>query len=264
MVPPNNLGPDLNGKAINDTQYRGFDLKGYLDSEYVRCNMDRKSTSDFISKCCLREAFTRSPNQYKEYLSEFWYAARTHNNLKVWFSTPTGGILGEVGVNTFRNTIGAHYLSYSSEYVAPPSIETINKKTWENFASYTRFYPYYWNTKGRGGKTGGFDQITNKDAIILYSLANRVNIHYEKLIWEDVITKINKKTWENFASYTRFYPYYWNTKGRDVPVEHKAPNTSSYIRKKNSKDKKPRARSGHRKQPTFSKHYPLSKIEATK
>ncbi|GJU45663.1 retrovirus-related pol polyprotein from transposon TNT 1-94 [Tanacetum coccineum] len=35
MVPPNNLGPDL----------AGFDLKGYPDSDYAGCNMDRKSTS---------------------------------------------------------------------------------------------------------------------------------------------------------------------------------------------------------------------------
>nr|GEX59415.1 hypothetical protein [Tanacetum cinerariifolium] len=73
---PNNLGPDLSGKAINETKYRanlkesyhiavkrifrylkgtsslglwylkylGFDLKGYSDSDYARCNMDRKST----------------------------------------------------------------------------------------------------------------------------------------------------------------------------------------------------------------------------
>nr|GEV04029.1 hypothetical protein [Tanacetum cinerariifolium] len=33
------------------------------------------------------------------------------------------GIYGEVGVNTFRNAISAHYLLYSSEYVAPPSID---------------------------------------------------------------------------------------------------------------------------------------------
>ncbi|GJZ79994.1 hypothetical protein Tco_0644831 [Tanacetum coccineum] len=104
MVPPNNLGPDLSGKAVNETQYRGmirslmyltasrpdiqfstclcaryqenpkeshlivvkrifrylkgtpslglwyrkclgFDLKGYSDSNYARCNMDSKSTS---------------------------------------------------------------------------------------------------------------------------------------------------------------------------------------------------------------------------
>ncbi|GJS38352.1 retrovirus-related pol polyprotein from transposon TNT 1-94 [Tanacetum coccineum] len=41
---PNNLGRDLNGKSINETQYRGFDLKGYSDSDYAGCNMDRKST----------------------------------------------------------------------------------------------------------------------------------------------------------------------------------------------------------------------------
>ncbi|GKB01459.1 retrovirus-related pol polyprotein from transposon TNT 1-94 [Tanacetum coccineum] len=35
MVPPNNLGPDL----------AGFDLKGYSNSDYVGCNMDRKSIS---------------------------------------------------------------------------------------------------------------------------------------------------------------------------------------------------------------------------
>ncbi|GJX25431.1 hypothetical protein Tco_0231727 [Tanacetum coccineum] len=104
MIPPNNLGPNLSGKAINETQYRGiigslmyltasrpdiqfstclcvryqvnpkeshliaiktifrylkgtpslglwypkclgFDLKGYSDSDYAGCNMDRKSTS---------------------------------------------------------------------------------------------------------------------------------------------------------------------------------------------------------------------------
>ncbi|GJR09108.1 hypothetical protein Tco_0791760 [Tanacetum coccineum] len=104
MVPPNNLGPDLSGKALNKTQYRGmigslmyltasrpgiqfatclcaryqanpkeshliavkrifrylkgtpslglwypkclgFDLKGHLDFDYARCNIDRKSTS---------------------------------------------------------------------------------------------------------------------------------------------------------------------------------------------------------------------------
>ncbi|GJS26628.1 hypothetical protein Tco_0487248 [Tanacetum coccineum] len=55
-----------------------------------------------------------------------------------------------------------------------------------------------------GGKTRGFDQITNKDAIILYSLANEVNIDYAKLIWKDIITKLNKKTREKVVPYNRF------------------------------------------------------------
>ncbi|GJW50697.1 retrovirus-related pol polyprotein from transposon TNT 1-94 [Tanacetum coccineum] len=37
------------------------------------------------------------------------------------------GIYGEVGLNTFKNTIGAHNLPHSSEYVAPPSINVVRK-----------------------------------------------------------------------------------------------------------------------------------------
>ncbi|GJS88369.1 hypothetical protein Tco_0771005 [Tanacetum coccineum] len=86
-----------------------------------------KVVSDFISKCCIREAFTISPTQYKEYLSEFWYSAKTVKNSRIWFLTPTGGIIGEVGVNSFWDAIGAHYLDYSSSYVAAPSTEIIRK-----------------------------------------------------------------------------------------------------------------------------------------
>nr|GEX22129.1 hypothetical protein [Tanacetum cinerariifolium] len=38
---------------------------------------------------------------------------------------PQKGILGEVGVNIFRNAIGAHYLSYSTKYVATPPLESV-------------------------------------------------------------------------------------------------------------------------------------------
>nr|GEU51053.1 hypothetical protein [Tanacetum cinerariifolium] len=52
--------------------------------------------SDFISKCCLKEAFTRAPTQYKENLSEFCYTAKTLDNSKVWGFTPTGEVRGEI------------------------------------------------------------------------------------------------------------------------------------------------------------------------
>nr|GEX31838.1 hypothetical protein [Tanacetum cinerariifolium] len=64
---------------------------------------------------------------YKEYLAEFWYSAKALENSKVFFSIPTGGIFGEVWVNTFRNAIGSHYLPHSSEYVAPPSIDVVRQ-----------------------------------------------------------------------------------------------------------------------------------------
>ncbi|GJZ16122.1 hypothetical protein Tco_0551799 [Tanacetum coccineum] len=55
-----------------------------------------KDVSDFISKCCLKEAFTRSSTQYKEYLSKFWYTTKTLEDSKVWVSTPTSGVRGDI------------------------------------------------------------------------------------------------------------------------------------------------------------------------
>nr|GEX84693.1 hypothetical protein [Tanacetum cinerariifolium] len=54
------------------------------------------------------------------------------------------------------------------------------------------------------GKTGGLDQISNKDATILYCLTNGVQVDYAKLIWEDLIHKLNKKTKEKIVPYPRF------------------------------------------------------------
>ncbi|GJT83919.1 hypothetical protein Tco_1058261 [Tanacetum coccineum] len=85
MVPPNNLEPDLAGKPVNETSYTGmigslmyltatrpdiqylkgtpalglyypkcscFDLKGYSNSNYDGCNMDRASTKYLVEKWC--------------------------------------------------------------------------------------------------------------------------------------------------------------------------------------------------------------------
>nr|GEU30977.1 hypothetical protein [Tanacetum cinerariifolium] len=81
--------------------------------------------SDFISKCCIRKAFTRSPSQYKKYLSEFWYSTKSLDNSKVSFLIPTVGNYKVLGLNTFRKAIRAHYLSHSSDYVDSPSIDIV-------------------------------------------------------------------------------------------------------------------------------------------
>nr|GEZ82379.1 hypothetical protein [Tanacetum cinerariifolium] len=113
------------------------------------------------------------------------------------------------------------------------------------------------------------------------SLANVVNIDYAELIWEDIITKLNKKTKEKVFPYTSlqcspltlkknqpeappFIDHILTICNANVPVEHKAPNTSSYTRKKDFKGKNPGAKSGHMKQPTSSKHHPWFNIKATK
>ncbi|GJZ74707.1 hypothetical protein Tco_0639172 [Tanacetum coccineum] len=54
------------------------------------------------------------------------------------------------------------------------------------------------------GKTRGFDQITNKDAIILYILANGINIDYASIFWEDIIIKLKTRHKEKAVPYTKF------------------------------------------------------------
>ncbi|GJZ78883.1 hypothetical protein Tco_0643720 [Tanacetum coccineum] len=193
----------------------------HSNSEYFR------EVSDFISKCCLKEAFTRAPTQYKEYLCEFWYTAKTLDDSKIWVSTPTGGIRGDIG-----------------------------------------------------GKTGGLDQISNKDATILYCLANGVKVDYAKLIWEDIIHKLNKKTREKVVPYPRFIsllleymmPEYDNEEltinptqaicNLDVHVDSKAPKPSSQTEEV-PQGKKPGAKSRLRRKQS-SKHTSESKTEASK
>ncbi|GJY24616.1 hypothetical protein Tco_0398274 [Tanacetum coccineum] len=177
-------------------------------------------------------------------------------------------IKGDIGINTFRNALRAHYLPHSS------------------------------------GKTGGLGQISNKDATILYCLANGVKVDYARLIWEDIIHKLSKKTREKVVPYPRFIsllleymmPEYDNeeliinptqvfsvhnwalkpnqTEGPpftdhmkaicnlDVPMDSKDPQPFSQT-KEVSQGKKPGAKSGLRRKQS-SKHTSDSKTEASK
>nr|GEX04888.1 retrovirus-related Pol polyprotein from transposon TNT 1-94 [Tanacetum cinerariifolium] len=128
MVAPNNLGPDLSGKSVNQlhiqlqlrtqlqiiafehstTQVcllainkylRDHVLKGDIELHFIHTQyqladiftkpLDELSFKrlivklDFISKCYLKEAFPRDPNQYKEYLSKVWYRTKTLDDSKV-------------------------------------------------------------------------------------------------------------------------------------------------------------------------------------
>ncbi|GKF72627.1 hypothetical protein Tco_0208741, partial [Tanacetum coccineum] len=50
----------------------------------------------------------------------------------------------------------------------------------------------------------GSNHAVFKDATILYCLANGVEVDYAKIIWEDLIHKLNKKTREKIIPYPRF------------------------------------------------------------
>ncbi|GJZ78241.1 hypothetical protein Tco_0642913 [Tanacetum coccineum] len=100
------------------------------NSEYFR------EVSYFISKCFLKEAFDRARTQYKQYLSEFWYTAKT-----------LGGIKGDIGYN---------------------------------------------------------GEIKAKGTLKKSCIPPRVKVDYARLISEDIIHKLSKKTREKVVPYPRF------------------------------------------------------------
>ncbi|GJU51451.1 retrovirus-related pol polyprotein from transposon TNT 1-94 [Tanacetum coccineum] len=250
MVPPNNLEPDLNGKSVNKTQYRGmirslmyltasrpdiqfliclcaryqanpkesylivvkrifrylkgtpslglwypkcygFNLKGYSNSEYAGCNMDMKSTSGasqllggkLVCVSAKKQDHVLKgdielhfiPTQYQ--LADIFTKPLEESDFKRLI-VELGRVRGEIGITAFRNAIRAHYLPRLS------------------------------------GKKGGLDQISNKDATILYCLENGVQVDYAKIIWEDLIHKLDKKTRKKIIPYPRFI---------SLLLEHMAP-----------------------------------------
>nr|GEY27159.1 hypothetical protein [Tanacetum cinerariifolium] len=75
------------------------------------------------------------------------------------------------------------------------------------------------------GKTDGCDQITNKDAIMLYSLANGIHIDFANIFWEDTILKLKKKQREkpNQPEEPPFTNHMLAICALDKPVVFKAP-----------------------------------------
>ncbi|GJU99025.1 hypothetical protein Tco_1328296 [Tanacetum coccineum] len=216
----------------------------HTNKDYFKC------VFDFISKCCLRKPFTKFPNMYQEYLAEFWYSAKALENSKVSFTIPTGGIYGEVGLNIFRNVIGAHYLPHSSEYVAPPFIDIVRK-----------WFP----TIGYGEEV--FTKGTLRKNLLPPSLANGINIHYVNIFWEDIILKPKKKQREktlkpNQPEEPPFTYHILAICNAKEPVALKAPKPSS-IAERVPQGTKPGAQPGHKKQPS-SKQTSVSNKEATK
>ncbi|GKB55987.1 retrovirus-related pol polyprotein from transposon TNT 1-94, partial [Tanacetum coccineum] len=102
--------------------------------------------------------------------------------------------LGDIGITTFRNAIGAHY---SNTYVDSPSFTIV--RPWFAEIGYNgeirvkgtlkkSCLPPRWRLlmgqiiQCLGGKTGGLDQISNKDATILYCLADGINVDFTRII----------------------------------------------------------------------------------
>nr|GEX09624.1 hypothetical protein [Tanacetum cinerariifolium] len=191
-----------------------------------------KCVSDFISKCCLRKPFTKSPNMYQEYRAEFWYSAKALENSKVSFSIPTGEV-------STKRTLRKSLLPSRWMLLMAQIIECLM------------------------GKTGGFDQITNKDDIMLYSIANGIHIDYANIFWEDIILKLKKKQREKVVPYTRFLSLLIMHKMKE---DYSTDELQKPLQEMTvfPKAQKLGAKTRHKKPTTSSKQPSVSSKEATK
>nr|GEW49309.1 retrovirus-related Pol polyprotein from transposon TNT 1-94 [Tanacetum cinerariifolium] len=151
MVLLNNLGPDIVGKPVNETLYRGmirylkgtpslglyypkfsrFDLKGY--SDYANCNMDRKITSDLsgVSSCdeasnwlehLLAGSITTWEDLTTRFLAQFFPSGRTeklHNDI-LMFQQHHGESLSEAWTrpNPQPQALGTTFEARVRDYMA--------------------------------------------------------------------------------------------------------------------------------------------------
>ncbi|GKB82074.1 retrovirus-related pol polyprotein from transposon TNT 1-94 [Tanacetum coccineum] len=230
MVPPNNLWPDLAEKPVNETSYKGmigslvclkgtpclglyypkcsgFDLKGYLESNYDGCNMDRKSTSaeaEYVATvgCCANildeesthKAFTQCPLVvYQNCLREFWSIAvafdpssstdeneqRPLRGFLIKFSVLNGERPLTLDFATFCSSKGLDY--NNGQYAAHPTPKTV-----------------------LGGNYSSTEQVNFIQQLLAYSLITGTEVGIGEIIYNDLVTKLLSKNRLKYVSYPRF------------------------------------------------------------
>nr|GEY42851.1 retrovirus-related Pol polyprotein from transposon TNT 1-94 [Tanacetum cinerariifolium] len=172
----------------------GFDLKGYSDSDNAECNIDKKSIAGACQLLGGKLICWSAKTQQFVAMSSAevdMYAIAISNNLVMQSRTKHIDIRYHfIRDYVLKGDIELHFIPTQYQ-LADIFTKPLDEPTFKRLIVKL------------GGKTGGLNQTSNKDATILYCLANRVHVDYAKLIWEDLIHKPNKKTKENIILYPR-------------------------------------------------------------
>nr|GEZ86861.1 hypothetical protein [Tanacetum cinerariifolium] len=236
---------DFSALVFSIQNIQGLTYKGYSDSDYVECNMNKKSTSGKGASSVARQNKEETFNSIKledhaklvshvqpsfkdldshednpvivvddtDEDEEDKIHAATNDETEDTLATKGGSSKQPTGSKTghskkIKESSSTMDSNPSQPLVSIPMDTEMHKEDQQEtgvptsleVTSEERANPQL----SSGDKTEGFDQITNKNAIIPYSLANGINIDYANIFWEDIIIKLKKKQREKVVPYTRF------------------------------------------------------------
>ncbi|GJY13804.1 hypothetical protein Tco_0383113 [Tanacetum coccineum] len=97
--------------------------------------------------------------------------------------------LGEVGLTSFGNAIGANYLPHLKDYVDLPTQSIVKQ---------------FFTEIGYSDQIEATGTLRKSYAMILYCMENGVKIDFAKVIWDDLLSKLQKKHKEKVIPYSRF------------------------------------------------------------
>nr|GEW77491.1 retrovirus-related Pol polyprotein from transposon TNT 1-94 [Tanacetum cinerariifolium] len=225
MVPPNNLGPDLNGKAINKTQYRGMiGSLMYLttnrpDIQFSTCLSKRYQANPKESHLtAVKRIFRKSTLGACQLLGGKLVCWSAKKQQSVAMSSAETEYVPVFCDNTSAITISNNPVLHSRtkhidiryhfirDYVLKGDIELHFIPTQYQLADiFTK--PLKESTFKRLIVELGYNrEIGAKGTLKKICLPPRWRLlmDYAKIIWEDLIHKLNKKTKEKIFPYTRF------------------------------------------------------------
>ncbi|GJU11733.1 retrovirus-related pol polyprotein from transposon TNT 1-94 [Tanacetum coccineum] len=242
MVPPNNLGPDLTNKLVNETLYlKGtpslglwypkcsrFDLKLYSDSYYAGCNMDRKRT---LVACQILGGKLNTLNDIPKLPQKFWCTAIAYDphppandsevlplkEYKIKFTVINGKKSLTLHFKTFVESTGLDY--NKGTYVSHPSLEAMKAelaKKIENLILLDRTpvlktaFHVAWRIlftfviQVLDGNYSSTERINSIQQVIAYCLLISKKVDIGDIIYSDLVTMLTNKSRQKYVSYPRF------------------------------------------------------------
>nr|GEV32718.1 hypothetical protein [Tanacetum cinerariifolium] len=176
VTKPDTTRPDLKKR---DSQNRRDLPRDILLDSVVVIRYDKRSKSENKGKVLTEMELVLELTQQERPSDTQVFTVK----MEILFEPTSNKLL--VGVNIFRNAIGAHYLPHSSEYVAPSSIDIVS--------------PWF-ETIGYG------EVVPTKETLKKSLFPPRWRLLMEQIIQclGDIIIKLNKKHREKVIPWTRF------------------------------------------------------------